>query len=73
MGIDVSKQMRQVKTAHREELVRFDQNVIRAMDIEIVHVQETLAQFGVPMMTRSQDPALIASQIRILRLLEDMV
>ncbi|KAG0047301.1 hypothetical protein BGZ83_007631 [Gryganskiella cystojenkinii] len=73
MGVDVSKQMRQTRTAHREELVRFDQDVVLAMDREIARVQETLTQFGVPMMTRSQDPTLIASQIRVLRLLEDMV
>lgn len=73
MGVDVTQQTRQIKVAQREELNRFDQTVVRAMDAEIVHVQDTLTVFGVPMMTRSQDPALIASQIRVLRLLEDMV
>ncbi|GJJ75300.1 hypothetical protein EMPS_07658 [Entomortierella parvispora] len=73
MGVDVTKQTRVVKAAHRDELNRFDRSVVQAMDAEIIHVQDTLALFGVPMMTRSQDPAMIASQIRVLRLLEDMV
>lgn len=73
MGVDVTKQTRLVKATHRDELNRFDQSVVQAMDAEIVHVQDSLAFFGVPMMARSQDPTMIVSQIRVLRLLEEMV
>ncbi|KAF9929930.1 hypothetical protein FBU30_001089 [Linnemannia zychae] len=66
-------EMRQIKSVHREELKKFDQRVVRAMDKEITLVQESLAQAGVPLMKSTQDPSLIASQIRVLRLLEDML
>ncbi|KAF9083247.1 hypothetical protein BGX29_001997 [Mortierella sp. GBA35] len=73
MGINVDTEMQRTKTAHREELKRFDQRVVRAMDKEITIVQESLAQAGVPLMSATQDPTKIASQIRVLRLLEDML
>ncbi|KAK3846943.1 MAG: hypothetical protein J3R72DRAFT_471240 [Linnemannia gamsii] len=73
MGVNVENEMQRTKSAHREELKRFDQGVVRAMDKEITLVQESLAQAGVPLMTLTQDPDKIASQIRVLRLLEDML
>ncbi|KAF9135355.1 hypothetical protein BGW39_003462 [Mortierella sp. 14UC] len=73
MGVNVESEMQRTKSAHREELKRFDQRVVRAMDKEITLVQESLAQASVPLMTPTQDPGKIASQIRVLRLLEDML
>ncbi|KAG0321799.1 hypothetical protein BGZ97_010361 [Linnemannia gamsii] len=73
MGVNVENEMQRTKSVHREELKRFDQRVVRAMDKEITLVQESLAQAGVPLMFSTQDPGKIASQIRVLRLLEDML
>ncbi|KAG0298624.1 hypothetical protein BGZ96_009698 [Linnemannia gamsii] len=73
MGINVENDMQRTKSAHREELKRFDQRVVRAMDKEITLVQESLAQAGVPLMSSTLDPGKIVSQIRVLRLLEDML
>ncbi|KAF8946218.1 hypothetical protein BGZ47_001040 [Haplosporangium gracile] len=73
MGVNVENEMQQTKSAHHEELNRFDQRVVRAMDKEITLVQESLARAGVPLMSVTQNVNKIAVQIRVLRLLEDML
>ncbi|KAF9137950.1 hypothetical protein BGX30_009749 [Mortierella sp. GBA39] len=73
MGVNVDSEMQRKKYAHHEELKRFDQRVVRAMDKEITLVQESLELAGVPLMSSTQDPGKIATQIRVLRLLEDML
>ncbi|KAG9065154.1 hypothetical protein KI688_002476 [Linnemannia hyalina] len=73
MGVNVDSEMQRKKSAHHEELKRFDQRVVRAMDKEITLVQESLELAGVPLMSSTQDPGKIATQIRVLRLLEDML
>lgn len=71
--MDVTKQMKQAKADHGQELKKFDKHVIRTLDKEIKTAQEALSKVGVPMMSRTDDPAMIASQIKVLRLLEDML
>ncbi|KAF9956258.1 hypothetical protein BGZ72_002877 [Mortierella alpina] len=73
MGVNITAQMQKTKNAHREELKQFDKHVIRRMDKEITAVQESLSRAGVPTMSLTQDPIRIAAQIRVLRLLEDML
>ncbi|KAF9156065.1 hypothetical protein BG015_007368 [Linnemannia schmuckeri] len=73
MGVNVENEMQRTKSAHREELNRFDQRVVRTMDKEITLVQESLTRAGVPLMSATQDASKIAAQIRVLRLLEDML
>lgn len=73
MGVNVESEIWRTKSAHYEELKRFDQKVVRAMDKEITLVQESLERAGVPLMSSTQDPGKIATQIRVLRLLEDML
>lgn len=71
MGMDVTKQMKQIKAEHGQELKKFDKHVIRTLDKEIRNVQETLSKAGVPVMSSTTDPAMVASQIKVLRLLEE--
>ncbi|KAF9180641.1 hypothetical protein BGZ51_006068 [Haplosporangium sp. Z 767] len=73
MGVDVTAQMQKTRSAHSQELKQFDKNVIWELDKEVVAVQESLSKAGIPMMSRTQDPAMIASQIKVLRLLQDML
>ncbi|KAF9998727.1 hypothetical protein BGZ65_005800 [Modicella reniformis] len=73
MGMDVTRQLKQTKVDHGAELKQFDKHVIRALDKEIKIVQEALSKAGVPMMVSTTDPAMITSQIKVLRLLEDML
>ncbi|KAF9563030.1 hypothetical protein EC968_005023 [Mortierella alpina] len=73
MGVNIAAQMQKTKSAHKEELKQFDKHVIRRMDKEITAVQESLSRAGVPTMSLTQDPIRIAAQIRVLRLLEDML
>ncbi|KAF9962353.1 hypothetical protein BGZ70_008070 [Mortierella alpina] len=73
MGVNITAQMQKTKNAHKEELKLFDKHVIRRMDKEITAVQESLSRAGVPTMSITQDPIRIAAQIRVLRLLEDML
>ncbi|KAH7044796.1 hypothetical protein BKA57DRAFT_467930 [Linnemannia elongata] len=73
MGVNVESEIQRTKSAHHEALKRFDQKVVRAMDKEITLVQESLEQAGVPLMSSTQDPGKITTQIRVLRLLEDML
>ncbi|KAF9358092.1 hypothetical protein BGX26_002513 [Mortierella sp. AD094] len=73
MGINVTSQTQQTKAAHIEELKQFDKNVVYELDKEITIVQRSLSKSGVPMMSCTSDPAMISSQIRVLRLLEDML
>ncbi|KAF9359126.1 hypothetical protein BGX34_008535 [Mortierella sp. NVP85] len=73
MGMDVTKQMKQTKGDHGQELKKFDKHVIRTLDKEIRTAQEALSKIGVPTMSCTDDPAMIASQIKVLRLLEDML
>ncbi|KAI8358792.1 hypothetical protein B0O80DRAFT_423825 [Mortierella sp. GBAus27b] len=62
---------RQIKAEHGQELKKFDKHVIRTLDKEIRNVQETLSKAGVPVMSSTTDPAMVASQIKVLRLLEE--
>ncbi|KAF9285545.1 hypothetical protein BGZ68_003771 [Mortierella alpina] len=73
MGVNITAQMQKTKNAHKEELKQFDKHVIRRMDKEIAAAQESLSRAGVPTMSLTQDPTRIAAQIRVLRLLEDML
>ncbi|KAF9200126.1 hypothetical protein BGZ49_009663 [Haplosporangium sp. Z 27] len=73
MGVNVTGQMQQIKTAHTEELKQFDMNVVYELDKEITTVQRSLSKSGVPMMSCTSDPKMINAQIRVLRLLEDML
>lgn len=73
MGVNVESEIQRTKSAHHEALKRVDQKVVRAMDKEITLVQESLEQAGVPLMSSTQDPGKITTQIRVLRLLEDML
>ncbi|KAF9987862.1 hypothetical protein BGZ75_010341 [Mortierella antarctica] len=73
MGVNITAQMQKTKNAHKEELKQFDKHVIRRMDKEVTAVQESLSRAGVPTMSLTQDPIRIAAQIRVLRLLEDML
>ncbi|CAO3565611.1 unnamed protein product [Mortierella alpina] len=73
IGVNITAQMQKTKNAHKEELKQFDKHVIRRMDKEITAVQESLSRAGVPTMSLTQDPIRIAAQIRVLRLLEDML
>ncbi|KAF9897846.1 hypothetical protein BX616_004889 [Lobosporangium transversale] len=73
MGINIKHELQQTKMNHSEELKQFDKNVIRTLDKEIKRVQESLAKSKVPMMVCTTDPVKIAAQIRVLRLLEDML
>ncbi|KAF9172533.1 hypothetical protein BGX21_010757 [Mortierella sp. AD011] len=73
MGINVTSQTQQTKAAHMEELKQFDKNVVYELDKEITVVQRSLSKSGVPMMSCTSDPTMISSQIRVLRLLEDML
>ncbi|KAI7832423.1 hypothetical protein BC939DRAFT_435461 [Gamsiella multidivaricata] len=73
MGVDITSQLRKIKAEHHAELKQFDKNVIRQMDREIANAQGGLAKAGVPMMLQTQDPVMIAAQIKVLRLLEDML
>lgn len=71
--MDVTRQMKQAKVDHGQELKKFDKHVIRVLDKEVRTVQESLSNVGVPMMSYTTDPTMIASQIKVLRLLEDML
>jgi hypothetical protein len=73
MGMDVTKQMKQTKGDHGQELKKFDKHVIRTLDKEIRTAQEALSKIGVPTMSCTDDPTMIASQIKVLRLLEDLL
>ncbi|KAG0023146.1 hypothetical protein BGZ81_008244 [Podila clonocystis] len=72
MGIDVRGQAQQQKQQHRQELQRFDKNVVWEMDRLVQATQESLAQAQIPMLCTTTDPAMIASQMKVIRLLEDM-
>ncbi|KAG0328180.1 hypothetical protein BGZ99_006050 [Dissophora globulifera] len=73
MGMDISSDRRKIKAAHMQKLKEFDKGVILEMDKEIAAVQASLAKTGIPMMHVTQEPAMIVSQIKVLRLLEDML
>ncbi|KAI8605608.1 hypothetical protein EDD21DRAFT_440195 [Dissophora ornata] len=73
MGMNVTSEIRKTKANHSQQLKQFDKNVIYEMDKMIALVQESLAKVGVPMMNTTQDPAMIESQIKVLRLLDDML
>lgn len=72
MGIDVRDQTQQKRQQHRQELARFDKNVVWEMDRLIQETQASLAQAQIPMLHTTTDQAMIASQIKVIRLLEDM-
>ncbi|KAF9313899.1 hypothetical protein BG003_004711 [Podila horticola] len=72
MGVDVRDQTRQKKQQHHQELQQFDKNVVWEMDRLVQATQASLAQAQIPMLCTTTDPALIASQIKVIRLLEDM-
>ncbi|KAF9434299.1 hypothetical protein BGZ76_008240 [Entomortierella beljakovae] len=73
MGINVSNQIQQTKVSHLELLKQFDKGVVYELDKEITHTQRSLSKSGVPMMSCTSDPIMVSSQIRVLRLLEDML
>ncbi|KAF9334479.1 hypothetical protein BG006_002084 [Podila minutissima] len=72
MGVDVRDQIQQKKQQHRQELQRFDKNVVWEMDRLVQATQASLAQAQIPMLCTTTDPDMIASQIKVIRLLEDM-
>ncbi|KAI9238433.1 MAG: hypothetical protein BYD32DRAFT_435722 [Podila humilis] len=61
---------------HSKDLVklqaRFDKNVVWEMDRLIQETQASLALAQIPMLHTTTDQAMIASQIKVIRLLEDM-
>ncbi|KAI1319002.1 hypothetical protein EDD11_005200 [Mortierella claussenii] len=73
MGMDIKTELQQKQAEHSSELKQFDRRVLRRLDREIKTTQESLANAKVPMMTGTSDPGKIAAQIRVLRLLEDML
>ncbi|KAG0345644.1 hypothetical protein BG004_003390 [Podila humilis] len=82
MGVDVRDKTRQMKQAHRQALIQFDQNVVWEMDKLIQETQVSLStSFQIPMFrttnytptSTTTDPAMISSQIKVIRLLEEML
>ncbi|KAF9423915.1 hypothetical protein BGZ94_008147 [Podila epigama] len=72
MGVDVRDKIQQTKQEHRQELRRFDRNVVYEMDKVVQDTQVSLSQAHIPMFYTTTDPTMIASQIKVIRLLEDM-
>ncbi|KAG0227561.1 hypothetical protein BGW42_002831 [Actinomortierella wolfii] len=73
MGINVTAERGTMKKRHAQELMQFDKNVGLEMDEVVAEQQRVMAQSGVPMMHPTCDPAEIGVQVKILRLLEDML
>ncbi|KAG0087300.1 hypothetical protein BGZ92_007436 [Podila epicladia] len=72
MGVDVREKTQQKKQQHRQELQQFDKNVVWEMDRLVQATQASLAQAQIPMLCTTTDPAMISSQIKVIRLLEEM-
>ncbi|KAG0249445.1 hypothetical protein DFQ27_000138, partial [Actinomortierella ambigua] len=73
MGINVTMERNTTKRRHGKELRQFDKGVMAEMDDLMFEQQQMLREAGIPMMHPSRDPVEIGVQVKIVRLLEDML